>query len=62
MNQKQIENLAKKNAARAAKISSKREFGKKYDSNLEDDPFEESALKERERQRNFFEEMRKRDF
>lgn len=62
MNQKQIENLARKNAAKAAKIADKRQFGKKYDPNLQDDPFDEAALKERERQQNFFEEMRKRDF
>lgn len=63
MNQKQIEALARKNAARAAQATGIRKgFGKKYDINLKDEPIDEATLKERERQDHFFKEMRKREF
>jgi hypothetical protein len=63
MNQKQIEALARKNAAKAARATGVRTgFGKKYDINLKDEPLDEATLKERERQERFFKEMRERDF
>lgn len=63
MNQKQIEALARKNAAKAAQATGIRKgFGKKYDANLKDEPIDEATLKERERQEKFFTEMRKREF
>ena len=37
-------------------------FGKKYDSNLADDPTDEAAIKEHDRAQRFFAEMRKREF
>ena len=63
MNQRQIEALAKKNAAKAAQATGIRKgFGKKYDINLKDEPLDEATLKEREREQKFFKEMRKREF
>ena len=54
--------LAKKNAAKAAKSSGRKGFGKKYDKNLADLPTDEATLKERQEHERFFKEMRKREF
>lgn len=63
MDNRQLEALVRKNAARAAQATTVRKgFGKKYDINLPDDPVDEASLKERERSENFFAEMRKREF
>jgi hypothetical protein len=63
MNQKQIEALARRNAQKAEQATSIRKgFGKKYDINLKDEPFDEATLKERQRQEKFFKEMREREF
>ena len=63
MNQRQLEALIRKNAAKAAKGTTPvKGFGKKYDANLKDDPIDEKSLRERERSEHFFDEMRKRDF
>ena len=62
MNQRQLEALVKKNAAKAAQISELKRFGRKYDANLTDDPTDEASLKAREREERFFKEMRKREF
>ena len=48
MDDKKIAALAKKNAAKAAKSSGKKGFGKKYDKNLSDLPTDEATLKERQ--------------
>jgi len=62
MDDKKIAALAKKNAAKAAKSSGKKGFGKKYDKNLADLPTDEATLKERQEHERFFKEMRKREF
>ena len=63
MNQRQLEALIRKNAAKAAKgTSAVKGFGKKYDINRKDDPADEKSLRERERSEHFFDEMRKREF
>ena len=63
MNDRQLQALIKKNAAKAAEATSTRKgFGKKYDINLSDEPIDEATLKERERGEHFFKEMRKREF
>jgi len=62
MDDKKIAALAKKNAAKAAKSAGKKGFGKKYDKNLADIPTDEATLKERQEQKRFFKEMRKREF
>ena len=62
MNDRQLEALVKKNAAKAAQVSNLKRFGRKYDQNLTDDPADEASLKERERSEKFFKEMRERDF
>jgi hypothetical protein len=62
MDDKKIAALAKKNAAKAAKSSGRKGFGKKYDKNLSDLPTDEATLKERQEHERFFKEMRKREF
>jgi hypothetical protein len=62
MDDKKIAALARKNAAKAAKSSGKKGFGKKYDKNLTDLPTDEATLKERQEHERFFKEMRKREF
>ena len=62
MDDKKIAALAKKNAAKAAKSSGRKGFGKKYDKNLADLPTDEATLKERQENERFFKEMRKREF
>ena len=62
MDDKKIIALAKKNAAKAAKTSGRKGFGKKYDKNLSDLPTDEATLKERQEHERFFKEMRKREF
>jgi hypothetical protein len=62
MDDKKIAALAKKNAAKAAKSSGRKGFGKKYDKNLADLPTDEATLKERQEHERFFKEMRKREF
>jgi len=63
MTQKQIEALARKNAAKAASATNtRRGFGKKYDINLKDEPIDEAAIKNRLDNEKFFDEMKKRDF
>jgi hypothetical protein len=62
MDDKKIIALAKKNAAKAAKSSGRKGFGKKYDKNLADLPTDEATLKERQENERFFKEMRKREF
>src|SRR6185503_4204988 len=59
MDDKKIAALAKKNAAKAAKSSGRKGFGKKYDKNLSDLPTDEATLKERQEHERFFKEMRK---
>ena len=58
MDDKKIAALAKKNAAKAAKSSGRKGFGKKYDKNLADLPTDEATLKERQEHERFFKEMR----
>ena len=62
MDDKKIAALAKKNAAKAAKSTGQKGFGKKYDKNLSDLPTDEATLKERQEHERFFKEMRKREF
>jgi len=63
MDNRQLAALIKKNAAKAAQATTtKKGFGKKYDINLQDEPIDEAALKEKERSENFFNDMRKREF
>jgi hypothetical protein len=54
MDDKKIAALAKKNAAKAAKSSGRKGFGKKYDKNLSDLPTDEATLKERQEHERFF--------
>jgi hypothetical protein len=63
MDKRKLAALAKKNAAKSGTTSKvPRGFGKKYDSNLADDPVDEETIKERDRAQRFFTEMRKREF
>ena len=62
MDDKKIAALAKKNAAKAAKSTGRKGFGKKYDKHLADLPVDEATLKEQDRAERFFKEMRTRDF
>lgn len=63
MDKRKLAALAKKNAAKSGTTSKvPRGFGKKYDSNLADDPVDEAAIKEHDRAQRFFAEMRKREF
>ena len=57
-----LKQFKKKNAAKAAKSSGRKGFGKKYDKNLADLPTDEATLKERQEHERFFKEMRKREF
>jgi hypothetical protein len=62
MDDKKLLALAKKNAAKSTTNSAAKNFGKKYDATLPDDPKDEESLKEREERLRFFKEMKKRDF
>ena len=63
MDDRKLLALAKKNAAKSGTTSKiPKGFGKKYDSNLKDDPTDEANIKEREEAKKFFSEMKKRDF
>jgi hypothetical protein len=63
MDKRKLAALAKKNAAKSGTTSKiPKGFGKKYDSNLADDPVDEAAIKEHDRAQRFFAEMRKREF
>jgi hypothetical protein len=63
MDKRKLAALAKKNAAKSGTTSKvPKGFGKKYDSNLADDPTDEAAIKEHDRAQRFFAEMRKREF
>ena len=63
MDKRKLAALAKKNAAKSGTTTKvPKGFGKKYDSNLADDPTDEAAIKEHDRAQRFFAEMRKREF
>lgn len=63
MDKRKLAALAKKNAAKSGSTSKiPKGFGKKYSSNLADDPVDEETIKERDRAQRFFTEMRKREF
>jgi hypothetical protein len=62
MDDKKIAALARKNAAKAAKSTARKGFGKRYDKNLPDLPSDAETLKERQEHERFFKEMRKREF
>lgn len=63
MDKRKLAALAKKNAAKAGTNSKiPKGFGRKYDSNLSDDPVDEATIKENDRAQRFFAEMRKREF
>jgi hypothetical protein len=63
MDNRQLAALVKENAAKAAQATTtKKGFGKKYDINLQDEPIDEAALKEKERSEHFFKEMKRREF
>ncbi|MFN2603402.1 MAG: hypothetical protein ABR582_11675 [Gemmatimonadaceae bacterium] len=63
MDKRKLAALAKKNAAKSGtKSKIPKGFGKKYSSNLADDPVDEETIKERDRAQRFFTEMRKREF
>jgi hypothetical protein len=63
MDKRKLTALAKKNAAKSGGISKiPKGFGKKYDSNLADDPTDEATIKKLAENERFFAEMKKRDF
>ena len=64
MDKRKLAALAKKNAAKSGSGSSgiPKRFGKKYDSNLSDDPTDEATIKKLAESERFFAEMKKRDF
>jgi hypothetical protein len=63
MDNRQLAALVKKNAQKANQATTtKKGFGKKYDINLKDEPIDEAALEERERESQFFKDMKKREF
>jgi hypothetical protein len=63
MDDRKLIALAKKNAAKSGTNSKvPKGFGKKYDTNLADDPTDEATIKAREESKKFFSEMKKRDF
>ena len=63
MDPRKLAALAKKNAAKSGTSSSiPKRFGKKYDSNLNDDPQDEATIKKNLESDRFFAEMKKRDF
>jgi len=63
MDKRKLAALAKKNAARSGSLSKiPKGFGKKYDSNLADDPTDEATIKKLAENERFFAEMKKRDF
>jgi hypothetical protein len=63
MDKRKLAALAKKNAAKSGSTSKiPKGFGKKYSSNLADDPVDEETIKEQDRAARFFAEMRKREF
>ena len=63
MDLRKLAALAKKNAAKSGTSSSiPKRFGKKYDTNLSDDPQDEATIKKNAESDRFFAEMKKRDF
>ncbi len=63
MDKRKLAALAKKNAARSGSLSKiPKGFGKKYDSNLSDDPTDEATIKKLQENERFFAEMKKREF
>ncbi|HEX6574215.1 MAG TPA: hypothetical protein VF042_04525 [Gemmatimonadaceae bacterium] len=63
MDPRKLAALARKNAAKSASNSKiPKNFGKKYDANLKDEPRDEESLKAQEESARFFAEMKKRDF
>ncbi len=63
MDKRKLAALAKKNAAKSGSGSAiPKRFGKKYDSNLSDDPTDEATIKKLAESERFFAEMKKRDF
>jgi hypothetical protein len=63
MDPRKLAALAKKNAAKSGTTSRiPKGFGKKYDSNLADDPTDEATIKKLAESERFFAEMKKRDF
>ena len=63
MDDRKLLALARKNAAKSGANSKvPKGFGKKYSSNLADDPTDEATIKAREESKKFFSEMKKRDF
>lgn len=63
MDPRKLAALARKNAAKSATNSKiPKNFGKKYDANLQDVPKDEESLKKLEESARFFAEMKKRDF
>lgn len=63
MDPRKLAALARKNAAKSGSGSAvPKRFGKKYDSNLADEPQDEASLKAKQENERFFAEMKKRDF
>jgi hypothetical protein len=64
MDKRKLEALARRNAAKAsgALKGSRKNFGKKYDPNLKDEPNDAKALEERDANKRLFNELRKRPF
>jgi len=63
MDDRKLLALAKKNAAKSGSNSPvPKGFGKKYSTNLADDPTDEATIKQNEDSKKFFSEMKKRDF
>jgi hypothetical protein len=63
MDPRKLAALARKNAAKSGSSSKvPKQFGKKYDANLSDDPQDEATIKKNLESDRFFAEMKKRDF
>lgn len=63
MDPRKLAALARKNAAKSGTTSKiPKLFGKKYDTNLSDDPTDEATIKKQAENERFFAEMKKRDF
>jgi len=63
MDPRKLAALARKNAAKSGTTSKiPKSFGKKYDTNLSDDPTDEATIKKQAENERFFAEMKKRDF
>jgi hypothetical protein len=63
MDPRKLAALARKNAAKSGTNSAvPKNFGKKYDKTLKDDPTDEASLKKQQESERFFAEMKKRDF